>query len=144
MRHHQLNLQDQSHPLHTRHPPYHLFLSAAALSKVPQVHPCSFISFSTVRLQVSFGLPLPLFPSGVQRRAILGSDEGGIWSRCPSHLHLLLLVSRVMGWVNVLLYNVLFLILSGQWMPSICRRHFLWSAFSRFSNPFVVFQDSDP
>ena len=36
----------------------HRGLSVAHLSRYPQVHPCSFISYSTALLQVSSGLPL--------------------------------------------------------------------------------------
>ena len=73
----------------------HPLLSAAALSIDPQVQPCSFISFSTVRLQVSLGLPGTLFPSGVQRKAILVRDEGSLRSTCQRHVHLLILIIRV-------------------------------------------------
>ena len=51
----------------------HLGLSPEHLSRNPQVHPLFFISFSTVRRQVSLGRPRFLFPSGVHLRAILGS-----------------------------------------------------------------------
>ena len=45
--------------------------SAETRSRWPHVQPFSFISLSTVLLQVSLGRPLFLWPSGVHRRAIL-------------------------------------------------------------------------
>ena len=45
--------------------------SAETRSRRPHVQPFSFISLSTVLLQVSLGRPLFLWPSGVHRRAIL-------------------------------------------------------------------------
>ena len=61
---------------------------AACLVMVSQVSVHDFISFSMVLRQVSLGRPLFRFPSGVQRRAILGSASVGIRHTCPSHLHL--------------------------------------------------------
>ena len=93
---------------------FHLLLSWAALSKNPQVHPCCFISVSTVLLQVSFGLPLPLRPSGVQRSATLAIAVGGRRRTCPIHLHLLLFISSVIGLVAVISYKSSLEIVFGQ------------------------------
>ena len=43
------------------------------LASAHDVHPASSLSFSTVRLQVVFGLPLLLLPSGAQVIAVLQS-----------------------------------------------------------------------
>ena len=52
----------------------HFTRSAAdVLASAHDVHPASSLSFSTVRLQVVFGLPLLLFPSGAQVIAVLQS-----------------------------------------------------------------------
>jgi hypothetical protein len=45
----------------------------------------SFLSFSVVRLYVSFGLPLFLFPSGVQLSAMHGWELASILSTWPIH-----------------------------------------------------------
>ena len=68
---------------------HHYCRSATHLVMVFHVRPHSFISFSTVRLHVSFGRPRLLFPSAVQCKAVLGSAPGDIRHTCPSHLHLL-------------------------------------------------------
>ena len=46
-------------------------LAAMIFTSSHDRHPASALSFSTVRLQVVFGLPLVLFPSGVQVIAML-------------------------------------------------------------------------
>ena len=64
----------------------HQNLSDAALGAVSMVRPLFFRSFMTVRLQVSFGRPLFRFPCGVQRRAVLVKELGGMRKTCPSHV----------------------------------------------------------
>ena len=48
-------------------------LAATVFTSSHDRHPASALSFSTVRLQVVFGLPLLLFPSGAQVTAMLQS-----------------------------------------------------------------------
>ena len=54
--------------------------SAETRSRRPHVQPFSFVSLSTVLLQVSLGWPLFLWPSGVHRRAILVKVQGRMCS----------------------------------------------------------------
>ena len=63
----------------------HPCLSWAILVKESQEHCNSFISISTVLLQVSLGLPLFLFPNGVQCSAVLTIESGFLRSTCPIH-----------------------------------------------------------
>ena len=55
-------------------------------------YPAFFLSFffSTVRLQLVFGLPLLLFPSGAQVIAVLQSLFWSVISICPILSHLLI------------------------------------------------------
>ena len=62
----------------------HWLLSRARRSRWPHVQLFSFISFSTVLLHVSFGLPLFLRPSEVHLRATRGSAAGGMRSTWPT------------------------------------------------------------
>ena len=59
--------------------------SAETRSRRPHVQPFSFISLSTVLLQVSLGRPLFLWPSGVHCRAILVKAVVCWRSMCPIH-----------------------------------------------------------
>ena len=65
----------------------HRCRSAETRSRRPHVQPFSFISLSTVLLQVSLGRPLFLWPSGVHRRAILVKAVVCWRSTCPIHRH---------------------------------------------------------
>ena len=58
--------------------------SAETRSRQPHVQPFSFISLSTVLLQVSLGRPLFLWPSGVHHRAILVKAVVCWWSTYPN------------------------------------------------------------
>ena len=94
----------------------HHGLSVATPSRNSQVNPCSFISLSTVLLQVSFrlvSLSLPLFlrPSDVHQRATLGRDVIGIRSTCPIHFHRRIFTSWVIGFV-VLMHCCMFKMVS--------------------------------
>ena len=53
-------------------------------------YPAFFLSFSTVRLQLVFGLPLLLFPSSAQVIAVLQSLFWSCISICPIMSHLLI------------------------------------------------------
>ena len=65
-----------SHKASTRE--RHCYLFAACLVMVSQISLHAFISFSMFLRQVSLGRPLSRFPSGVLRRAVLGSVSSGI------------------------------------------------------------------
>ena len=62
-------------------------LSLASLWRVPQLWFMFFISDSTVLLQVVFGRPCFLFPSGVQWIATLVMELTSLRSKCPIQRH---------------------------------------------------------
>ena len=97
----------------------HCCRSAAHLVMVFHVRPHSFISFSTVRLHVSFGQPRLLFPSAVQRKAVLGSAPGDIRHTCPSHLHLLFFICVAKDVASVLRCSSSLVMVLGQNTPRI-------------------------
>ena len=76
--------------------------SAETCSRRPHVQPFSFISLSTVLLQVSLGRPLFLWPSGVHHRAILVKAVVCWRSTCPIHRQRLRLTWVEMGSISAL------------------------------------------
>ena len=76
--------------------------SAETLSRRPHVQPFSFISLSTVLLQVSLRRPLFLWPSGVHHRAILVKAVVCWRSTCPIHRQRLRLTWVEMGSISAL------------------------------------------
>ena len=75
-----------------------------------------------VRLHISFGRPLVFLPSAVQRKAVLGSAPGDIRHTCPSHLHLLLLISMARDVASVLRSSSSFVLVLGLNTNRIFRR----------------------
>ena len=65
-------------------------LAAMDLTSSRNSYPVFFLSFSTVRLQLVFGLPLLLFPSGAQVIAVFQSLFWSCISICPIMSHLLI------------------------------------------------------
>ena len=122
----------------------HCCLSAAHLVIVFHVRPHSFISFSTVRLHVSFGRPRLLLPSDVQRKGVLGSASGDIRHTCPSHLHLLLFICVARDVVSVLWSSSSLVMVLGQNTPTIFRRYPFWKVSSLCASLAVSFQHSEP
>jgi len=77
----------------------HSCLFLASFRMVPQMWFRVFISTSTVRRQVFFGLPLLRFLSGVQCRDVRVMSPRSFLSTCPIHLHLLLmLMVSMLSW----------------------------------------------
>ena len=72
---------------------------------------------------VSFGRPRLLFPSAVQRKAVLGSAPGDIRHTCPSHLHLLFFICVAKDVASVLRCSSSLVMVLGQNTPRIFRRH---------------------
>ena len=68
-----------------------------------ELKPIATLSFSTVFLHVSLGLPLLRFPSGAHVRATHGRQLLSLRSTCPIHVHLLFLTSSLMVLVLALL-----------------------------------------
>ena len=122
----------------------HLSLSAAARVAVCMVRPLDFSSLFIVRRQVSFGLPLFLWPWGVQVSAVLGMALVGILQTRPNHLQRRALMVSEMVVMFVLSRRFSFLMVFGQKMPKILRRHLVWNTSSFCSMTTVVFQHSAP
>ena len=83
-------------------------------SRPPHVQPFSFISLSTVLLQVSLGRPLFLWPSGVHRRAILVKAVVCWRSTCPIHRQRLRLTWVEMGSISALRCSSSLVMVFGQ------------------------------
>ena len=75
---------------------YHCFRFFAFFVSSSQLTLFARISFSTVRHQVSFGLPHALFPDGDQCIATLGIVDGSILRTCPIQHHLPFFTSKLM------------------------------------------------
>ena len=88
--------------------------SAETRSRRPHVQPFSFISLSTVLLQVSLGRPLFLWPSGVHRRAILVKAIVCWRSTCPIHRQRLRLTWVEMGSISALRCSPSLVMVFGQ------------------------------
>ena len=122
----------------------HFCLSFACLLAVYHVSPASLSSTSTDLRHAILGLPLLRFPCGVHLSAILARLLFGIFKTWPSHLNLLLLTHAEIGSMLQLLSRSSFLILSGQKILLMRRRHFVWNVSSFLQISFVIFQHSDP
>ena len=117
----------------------HCCRSAAWLVMMFHIRLYSII-FSTVRLHVSFGRPRLLLPSAVQRKAVLTSVPGDIRHMCPSHLHLLLLICVARDVAYFLRSSSSLVIVLGQNIPRIFRRHLFWKVSSLCASLAVSFQ----
>ena len=119
-------------------------LSWAILSSCFHVYPVLLMSFSSSRRQVFRGLPLFLWPWGFQFRAWRPMQLGGLRSVWPSHLHLLRRMSSSTGVCCVLAHRVSLLIISGQWILRILRKHWLIKVWIFFIDALVVRNVSAP
>ena len=106
---------------------FHLSRSAAIIRNSFHVfQPTSSLSFSTVRFQVVFGLPLLLFPSVAQVYIVmLQSLFWSCLSICPIIFHLRHFNSSLSGFMSALSNNSSVLTCSCQWIWRILRRHLL-------------------
>ena len=77
-------------------------LAAIVLASFHDSHPASFVSFSTVRSQVVFGLPLLLFPFGAHVIAMLQSLFWSCLSICPIIFHLRRFTFLFIGFISAL------------------------------------------
>ncbi len=100
--------------------------------------------FCTLLLQVSLGLPLLRFPWGVHLNATLGTESTLIRRTCPSHLHLLFCTTIETGSRLHDDNRSLLLILFGQNMCLMRRRHLVWKTSSFLEISLVTFQHSLP
>ena len=103
----------------------HCCLSFAFFPNTPQLTPSSRISFSTVRPQVFFGLPLALFPGGVQCMVTLEMAGCSILRTWPIQRHLLFFISELILLVEVVRCNSSFEMTFGQKMFRIRRKQLL-------------------
>ena len=97
--------------------------SWAIRSNSLQVQPVCLASASRSLLQVFFGRPLFLFPSGFQVKAWRVMFVDGFLRVCPIHHHLLLLISSSAGTSLILSQRSALLMVFGQWIFRILFRH---------------------
>ena len=121
-----------------------LCLFWAILVSVPHEWFQDFISDSTVRRQVTLGLPLLRRPSGVQWRAVFTIESGSLLKTCPIHFHLLLVIMVVMSSCLHFRRRSALEILSGQKIRRIWRKLVVWKEDSLARSWSVILQHSDP
>ena len=80
--------------------------AAANPALTQELKPIAILSFSTVLLRVSLGLPHLRFPSGAHVRAPRGRQLLSMRSTYPIHIHLFFLTSSLMVRHNVTSTNV--------------------------------------
>ena len=122
----------------------HSLSRAAALATFQLFHPALFLSLSTVLLQVVFGLPLALRPSGVHPNAIKQLFSPSLLSTCPNQFHLLLRTSQLISLISAISTTLLFVTLCCHVIFIIHLRHWHWKLFSFRSSAFVIFHVSQP
>ena len=123
---------------------FHKCLSFAFFSALAQVSPLLLNILSVVLLHVSFGLPLLLFPCGVHLSAIFGSELSVIRITCPNHHQRLSSIIVVSGFICISANKMVFLMVFGQNIFLILRKHLVWKEFNLFSMVLVIFQHSLP
>ena len=114
-------------------------LVAAVRTSSHDLQPASCLSFSTVRLQVVFGLPLLLLPSGAQLMATLQSSLRSFLRIWPIIFHLRDITSTLSGFMLALSSSSLVLTWSCHRIRKILRRHLLWNTFTDLSSPLFIF-----
>ena len=114
--------------------------SAATIrTSVHDFQPASSLSFSTVRIQVVFGLPLLLFPSGAGVIATLQLLFWSYLSICPIIFHLRHFTSSLSGFMSALSNNASLLTWSCHWIRKILRRHLLGNTSTALLSPLFIF-----
>ena len=114
-----LFLPEHRPPTITRQSP----LSCAIISSCFHACPVLLMSFSSSRRGVFSGLPLFCWPWGFQFRAWRPMLLGGLHSIWPRHLHLLYRISSSTGVCCALAHRFSLLMVSGQWILRILRKH---------------------
>ena len=120
------------------------FRSCASLSNCPQDWPVLLTSASRSLRQLFLGRPLFLFPWGFHERDCLVVLEAGFRSVCPSHLHRLWMISWSAGCWFVRLWSSSLLMMSGQRICRMRRRHVLMNVWIFFVMVTVVLHVSAP
>ena len=109
-----------------------------------EFQPALFLSTSTIRLQVVFGRPLFLLPSGVHPKATAQSFVGSFRSTWPIQFHLFLLTSSLIFPAPASSRTVAFDTCCCHRILKILLRHFVWKMSSFSSSPLVNFHVSHP
>ena len=122
----------------------HSPLSCAIFSRSHHDFFAAFISASTSLLHVILGLPLALLPWGFHNSPWRVKLSRGLRNVCPIHLHFLFLSSISIGCCPVLSRSCLLLIVSGQWMPTMRRKHLLQKTCNFCTVVLLALQDSEP
>ena len=121
---------------------FHFCLSAAKNLSSFQLLPAPLI---TDLLQLFFGLPLFLFPSGFQCRAAFGICPSSFLNVWPNHLNFLFLISKFISSCPVAFHRSLLEIIFGHHILSMYLRHpftkvciLRWISFvkSQVSHPY--------
>ena len=120
-----------------------LSLSWAFLSSCLQVSPNLLMSASKSRLQQFLGLPLFLFPWGFQDRACFEMLVEGFRRVWPIHLQRLIMILASAGLWLVLCHRSSLLMVIGQRIRRILRRHELMKVCT-FVVAIVVLHVSEP
>ena len=122
----------------------HLVRFFASFFSSPQFRQHLSMSLFIDLLQVSFGLPLFLFPVGFQSRDCLVISLSGFRRVWPIHLQVfLLIVFPISSW-PVRCHNSVFSILVGQKILRILRRHLFIKVCSILVVVLFIFQVSQP
>ena len=121
-----------------------LSLSWAFLSSCLQVSPNLLMSASRSRLHQFLGLPLFFFPWGFQDRACFVMLVAGFRRVWLIHLQRLIMISASAGLWLVLCHRSSLLMVIGQRICKILRRHELIKVCTFFVVATVVLQVSEP
>ena len=122
--------------------PFHFCLSAAKNLSSFQLLPASTI---TDLLQLFLGLPLFLFPRGLQSRAAFVIYPSSFLNEWPIHLNFLFLISKFLSSCSVTFHRCLLEIIFGHHILDISLRHLFtkvcilrWISFvtSQVSHPY--------
>ena len=104
-------------------------LAAITLASLHVLPPFSNSSL-TVLLHDPLGRPTDRDPWGFHSRACLSIASLGFLKQCPIHLHLRLLICNSINSSFASLCRFLLLIITGQWMFKILRRHLFMNVCS--------------
>ena len=140
--HHQYFLRPVAHRARTKD--LHSALLLAGWISAQPLRPNSILSLSTKLHHVSFGLPLLLFPGGVQLSAIFLSSEGSPRRTCPIHSHLRPLIMLVADGIPACLWSSTLVAILGQNIFKILLKHLLCKAVSLSPSRLLTFQNSPP
>ena len=122
----------------------HCCQSSSHRLAVSRLRPHSFSSLIIVLRQVTLGLPLLRLPWGVHLNATLGSESVSIHRTWSSHLHLLFLTTTESGSRLQDVNKSLLLMLFGQKIRLMCRRHLVWKTSYFLEISLATFQHSLP